>query len=62
MKLKIYVCTKYVRSKDEREIDTEEDLGIDIEDWEEYEDSDKDEAVFEYIQDQQMFEIGWEEK
>lgn len=39
----------------------EEDLGIDLEDWNKMDESAKSDAVFEYVQDQRLFEWGYEE-
>ena len=61
MKLSVWACTKYIKSEDRKIIDVEEDLGIDLEDWKEMDESAKSDAVFEYVQDQHLFEWGYEE-
>ena len=60
MKIRIYVKTRFIGSKDQREIDIDNDLGIDLIEWEGMLPQQKDEAVKMYIDDQQMFQWGYE--
>lgn len=61
MKLEVYVRTRYLHSEERRTIDIEEDLGIEVLDWDEYTDRDKDAIILEYLLEQCIFEYGYEE-
>ena len=62
MKIKVWVCTKYYNSKDERQVDIEEDLGYNLEDWKDISEIKKDDIIKNYIEDNYMYEWGWYEK